>query len=180
MISVRDRGGSLTSFGAVRAGGVPWQYQEAVELWARQNRGTHARMAWNPVLRCVEIQFELKPDDPRMKGWQEGRLKMKPVESVFLHRWDKAKKAYVAIPLEELGVSGLEALLDKGNLWSGRGEYRGLMEAVKAADEHNQKLERQVEEASIEAARLRARDERRWLQGAPVVSVPTNLENGSE
>jgi hypothetical protein len=131
---------------------------------------------WNQVLRCPEIQFELKPDDPRLKGWMEGRLKQKPVESVFLHRWNSAKKHYEAISLEQLGVDGLRNLLDKGNLWSGRGEYRNLMDAVRAADEQNQALEKQMENAAVEGARLRARDDRRWAMGLPSVSVPDNVE----
>lgn len=167
----------LVSFNAVRSKDhVPWEISDEVELWAREH-GRHGRCVWNPVLRCAEIQLELKADDPRMKGWQEGRLKTKPVESIYLHRQEVRGGPFVAVDLNELGASGVRAWLDRGNMWSGTGEYPNLHTACMAADRHNLELEEKMKAEAVENARLRARDNKRQIFDLPLVHVPADLES---
>lgn len=125
-------------------------------------------------MNCAVVELDLKPDDPRLKAYQDGRLRHKPTEIVPLQRREGSH--LVGIPLGEVGVDYVIALLDKGNLWSGRGEYTGLLSAVRAAEDHNQRLEEQMQGAMVENARLRAREDWRFYKGDPQVAVPADLE----
>lgn len=182
MISVRDRTGFDPR---IPGGGVvfPAALRDAVEHWARQH-GTHGRIVWNPTLRCAEVQLDLKPDDPRMKAYREGRWPVPPVDSVFLHRQSMQKQPdgsmratghYIGIPPAELGVEFVVRWLDEGNLLSGRGRHASLDAACKAADRRNAEVGEKIKEVAVENARLRARDERRRVAGNPLVAVPDNL-----
>lgn len=165
----------LTTWGSTREGSVPWDWADAVEVWARE-QGRHGRLVWNTVLRCYEAQIDLKDADPRLLAWQQGKVRQKPVESVFFHRQDKPGGPWVAMDLQQMGPSGIRKYLDEGNLWSGRGRYRNLMEACRAADDHNQRLEAIMAEAAEQGARDNAREHRRQLFDLPLVSVPANVE----
>lgn len=169
---------------------VPFAFRDAVELWARQNRGTHGSIGWNEALKCYVIDFDLKPDDPRMKAYRDGRVKHEPKESIPLHRQltkvdPKTGRVthagpYVAINLEQLGVSGLLEMLDKANAWSGRGEFKTMREAVQAAEDHNERLRAEIMKAAKENARDFAKDSRRQVFDLPFVNVPANIgeQNG--
>lgn len=181
MIEVNEQPTIHSGWGAPRAHSAPVDVREAVELWARQNRGTHGTVVWNTVMNCWEIQFELKAEDPRMKAWRDGKLRVKPMEPVFLHRQKRAADGtptphWEGVPLEELGVSGVLRWLDEGNTWSGQGRYRSFDQACKAADDHNEALKGMIaKEAEINAG-LRARDDRKRILKTPWTTVPANLE----
>jgi hypothetical protein len=154
---------------------IPWEFADAVEIWCREH-GRHGTMVWNPVLRCPDIRMDLKPDDPRLEGWQNGRLKHKPYEHVYLHHQTEIGGPLVAIDLYELGIEGLKERLDRGNLMSGRGEYDNIYNATLAVDAHNLEVEQKMKDTAIENARLRARDNKRRILDQPLVAVPDNLE----
>lgn len=157
---------------------APWEIADAVTAWARDNGREGARLVWSAPMKCWCIEFDLKADDPRMAGWRDGRLKRKPVETVVLHKQKGTSAHFEAMDLEQMGASGIRALLDEGNLWSGTGKYPGgLMEAVKAVEEKNDRVRAEFERVAVENARLRARDERSWVTGTPRVSVPDNIES---
>lgn len=154
---------------------VPWDIREEVELWARE-QGRHAKIVWNATLACYEILLDLMAGDPRLEGWQAGRLKQEPKESIFLHRQEEAGGPFVGVNIHELGASGVRNWLDEGNLLSGTGRYASLDVACKAADRHNEELKAMIEKTAVENARLNARDNKRMLFGNPLVSVPETLE----
>ena len=154
---------------------IPWEMADAVELWCRDH-GRHGKLLWNPVVRCYEVRMDLKPADPRMEGWRSGRLKRKPVEPVYLHRQEVVGGPYVAISLDELGVEGLKARLDRGNMWAGRGDYHNIHEATLAIDAHNLEVEQKMKDEAVGNARLNARDHKRQLFNEPLVTVPDDLE----
>lgn len=153
---------------------IPREMAAAVDEWARQwgRRGT---IGWNAALNCAVIDLSLKPDDPRMQAWQEGRLKHEPKESIPLNWQPKGKQYFEPINLEELGVSGLIDMLDKANAWSGRGEYSSMMEAVNAVERKNEELREMMRKAALDNCRDRARDMRRQILDLPLVSVPENI-----
>lgn len=158
---------------------IPCEIADAVELWARQ-WGRHGTIGMNQALRCPVIELSLKSDDPRLKHWQEGRLKYEPKESILLHYQrtepDGSKSVhFYPLNLEELGVSGVLEILDRGNMWSGRGEYENFQKAAQVMGEYNEKLKQQMKDAAVEEGRLRARDMRRQVLGLPLVSVPDNI-----
>lgn len=154
---------------------IPVEIQEEVELWARE-QGRHAKIVWNPLLRCPEVQIDLKAEDPRLKKWQAQTQKVpnKPVESVFLHRHDGHH--YVALNLGELGASGVRALLEEGNMWAGRGQAPNLLAAVRMVDEKNERVKEAMRKEARDNSRDRAREHRREILDLPLVSVPADLE----
>lgn len=166
-ISVRDRPG------ASRGARVPVEMQDAVELWAR-SKGRHARIAYIPAMRTYVVEIELKADDPRMRGWQEGRLPVKPTEQVFLHYQPKPGSSFKPLALEDIGVSGLMEILNKGDMTSGRGEYSSPQEVVNAIGRRNEALEESIKKAARDNARQRGRDLYRHTH-VPKTTVPTNI-----
>ncbi|MCK5316323.1 MAG: hypothetical protein KAJ55_00335 [Anaerolineales bacterium] len=166
---------NLTSAGSTRTNDVPFDIADEVELWARE-QGRHGKLVWNQLLQCHEVQLSLKGDDPRMRAYQEGKLRKEPVESVFLHRQETPGGHFIGMNIQDLGSSGIRSLLDKGNLLSGRGEFRDLYQAVKAVDDQNQALEDLMAKEADENSRANARDHRRQLFDLPLVPVTKNLE----
>ena len=155
---------------------IPHELRDEVEMWARENRGTHGSVVWNPILGCAEVRLELRDSDPRMAAWRGGSLKNKPCETVFLHRQEEEGVHWKGIPLDELGVEFVRKWLDAGNMWSGRGRHKSLDSACKAADQHNTDLDNWMAEEAVENARLNARDNKRQVLDLPLVAVPANLE----
>lgn len=154
---------------------IPVDIRDEVELWARQ-MGRHAKIVWNPILKCGEIQIDFLAHDPRRQAWQEGKTRVPPVESVFLHRWDKKKGHYVAMDLAAMGASGLRNHLDATSVATGRGEHRNLQEAFEAVDRKNDRLREEILTAVREGGRENANRHRRKALGLPQVQVTSNLE----
>lgn len=178
MIGVTEQPTVHTGWGAPKGAPAPVDVREAVELWARANRGTHGSIAWNPVMNIWQINFDLKDDDPRMRAWRDGKLKVRPSEPVYLHRQvrgEDGRAKWVAVSLEELGVSGVLNWLDEGNTWSGTGKYPNFDAACRAADDHNENLRAMIHREAEQNAGLRARDERKRLLKTPWATVPADI-----
>lgn len=159
---------------------IPWDIQDAVQVWGRE-RGRPARMVWNTTLcanygGCAEVRIDLKPDDPRLRPWQEGRAKSLPFEPVFFHEWDKSVRHYKPINIHELGPSGVVAKLDEGYMWSGRGKHKNILELAEANIADNAAAEVALGTGFVERNRDCRREHRRQLEDVPQVNVPTKLE----
>lgn len=156
MIDIRNRGVPT----------IPVDISNEVELFARQ-WGRHARMEWNVNLNAPVIHFSLPKDSKLWKMWQEGELDHEPTESVPLIEWDADNRKYGPMNLEDLGPSGIRALLEKSNVWSGRGEHKDLVSSVGATIEKNRELR--------EEGRKRAREigmEIGWLSRRETLELP--------
>ncbi|MFW6010492.1 MAG: hypothetical protein ACOC9H_01105 [Gemmatimonadota bacterium] len=157
---------------------IPVEVQDAVELWAREH-GRHGRIVWSPVTRCAVVELDLKPGDPRLEAYQQGRLRMEPKERVLLHQWNPATKRYEAVPSRpgELTPDFVREWLDRGNMWSGRGETdaKNLHDACVKADRAEREYRERRRSQIRNATRDRARERRRQVLGLPVVSVPDNV-----
>lgn len=126
--------------------GVPPDIHEAVELWARKY-GRHGRVVridhFEPPL--YQVRLTPRSGDPRKKQVQEGLIpKEEAEETVELHYWDEEKRKYVPYRLEELGASGVRRILEKGNTWSGRGEFDSVEEAVEHTQREREKAQRKL------------------------------------
>jgi hypothetical protein len=159
---------------------IPYQITDAVELWAREH-GRHGSVRRDPRGFAV-IELSIKDDDPRMKGWREGKLKSKPVDKVpllyqktFRDQYGKEQRSprYSPIDLEELGVSGVLEILNRGNLASGTGEWRDLMQCVQSVAAKNDALKDSIMRAARDNARARAREIVR--DAAPKSFVAANI-----
>lgn len=144
-------------------GFVPWEMQDAVQSWGR-SKGRPARLAYVPAIKTYVVEIDLKPDDPRLRAFKEGRLGIEPKESVYLHyqpldeSGSPKRGGYVPLNLTDLGVEGLMEILHRGDVTSGRGEFKDFMDAVNEAGRRNDRLKNAIRDAARDNARQRGRD----------------------
>ena len=171
---------------------APYEFRYAAELFARQYGG-HGDIVWVAApVNCWQVRFTLKPGDPRLRHPDEGTH----FETVLLHEFvdperepthpkldqlprdnkNRYKPAFVRIELDDLGTSGLQEILEKGSLLSGRGEFTSSEQAAKAVlDRHRNHRERTRQELR-DAARYRALDDRSKFLDIPQVPVGIDLQ----
>ena len=162
----------------------PVEFADAVETYARKY-GKHGTMRFvPPPVNVWIVEFELRANDPRRSLWQSQRAKEEPKEVVYL--WRDATPQEIArargqwhrvgYKLDELGVSGLVQFLDRTNLFSGRGEYGSLTEAVKdQANKQEQGEAKELEDARQGAVEI-GMDKRRQLFKIPYLNVGIDLK----
>lgn len=169
----------------------PVEIADEVELYARQS-GRHARLHFFPTQfkhrRMVRgtwvVRMTLKSDDKRLSLYREGRVNEEPTEDVWLHVPDpEYPMGYKPLDLMQLGASGVRAFLEKGNLWSGRGEFTSLDEQVHKVREENARSRERIRQEHKEANRFEQREKRRWRFKIPFLPVGIALKpesmNGS-
>ena len=153
------------------------EYDEAVELWARQ-WGRHGRIEWNGFTNGWVIHLTRKADDPLMKAYRDGVLDHEPTESIPLTMFDP-KKGYVSVGLDEIGVGGILDLLDEGNIWSGRGAYESHEDSMNAKRARNDEKRRLDREAQKERGQEMAAQSRRKVFDLPLVPVSQSLSTST-
>ena len=180
---------------------APFEIQEEVELYARES-GRTGRMHFIPFGGWF-ARFELRSNDKRLLIAQEGRSGTVPTEDVWFHipnphegetidirsRMDEFKNtplapnafglmrqgAYLPLDVVQMGAGGVRRFLDRGNTWSGRGEFNSIEDAVHKARENDQVALEKNREKARQQARDRVKDTRRhWLR-IPFVGVLTNI-----
>ena len=154
-------------------------------MYARET-GRHATLHYVPttfrkgkMTGCWIVRFTLKSDDPRMSLYQQGKVADPPTEDVWLHKAVDsvtAPNTYEPLNIEEMGPSGVRNFLEKGNLWSGRGDYDGLVDQVKKVEDHNEIERRKNFENARYAAKKRAADKRRSNLKIPFLGVGIDLK----
>lgn len=155
----------------------PVEYADEVELWARLS-GRHATLEFRPTLikegrveaGCWVVCISLKSDDRRLDLYRRGLVATPPTEDVWLHVPDNTSATgYRAYDLGQLGTSGLRAFLERGDTWSGRGEFRSLDEQARDAMEANRRMVEHHRAFEKEENRHEQREKRRWHLGIPLV-----------
>lgn len=147
-------------------GRIPWDIADAIILWGR-NTGRDVTPVWHPVLDAPIVKIRLRPDDPRMKAWQEGDLEEEPFETVLLPN-----------DLENYGATGIVEILQKGDLMSGRGTSSNLMSATVEVIERNRKAREESKQRIVKAIQEASKEEGlnyRNVKDLPQVSVPANI-----
>lgn len=176
---------------------APVEYRDAVETWAR-SRGGHADIVWvGPPANVWQVRLSLRVGDPRHQTGES-------FEAVHLHDWwtadewlkrkpDLARKraltrqarpgkrayrvmgGYYAYELDELGIEGIIARLDRGNLLSGRGEFKSAEQAAETQRQRWRDLKHKRRRDEREDARHRSLDLRRHLLKIPFLPVGIEL-----
>lgn len=169
-------------------GGIrpPAEFADAVELYARRRdrTGTLKFVPW-PV-NCWVVEFGLRSNDPRMALWKMGAAAEPPTDVVYLWRdatpleiaRAKGRPHMVGYKLDELGVSGMLAFLERTDLASGRGEFNSLKQAMDEQDFKQQKAGEKAESNARQESRDVAEDMRRQILGIPYHTV--GIEFGSK
>ena len=171
---------------------APYEFRDTAELFARRYGG-HGDIVWVAApVNCWQVRFTLKSGDPRLQHPDDGTH----YEAVLLHEFvdpnrepthpkldllprdnrNRPTPAFVPIELDDLGTSGLQEILEKGSLLSGRGEFTSSEQAAKAVlDRHRNHRERTRQELR-DAARHRTLDDRRKFLDIPQVPVGIDLQ----
>lgn len=163
---------------------APVEFADAVEEHFRKT-GRHGRLYWvnNPPMWVIKVT--LRPDDGRLRAWQEGRLSEEPFEQVELVEWKpdavtlpdgRVLPGYVGLPIEELGVSGLINFLEKGDVLSGQGEFESLSAAVAYQWKNQREEYNRARLEQRDSAVRRAKDRRRTLLKIPFLGVGIDLQ----
>ena len=164
----------------------PADIADEVELWARQS-GRHARLYFFPVRfrygRIVSgtwvVRISLKPGDKRLLLYQQGKVAEPPTEDVWLHESD-GRGGYRALNLTEMGASGVRQFLEKGDSWSGRGEFTSLEDQLRKVNENNEAARVKNRADAKDQARSHAEDRRRSALGIPFVGVVADITPDGE
>lgn len=178
---------------------APHELQDEVELYARESGRTatlHFFMGCGWFVR-----FSLRCNDKRMLAFQQGMAAEPPTEDVFFHvpnpkehdglslselkamdipvlwsvvGFDKHKRCrmpFIPLDIQQMGPSGIRQFLEKGNMWSGRGEFDSLTEQLRKAREKNKAVREKRKEDARQEARKFARDQRGRRFKVPTVPV---------
>mgnify|MGYP001560340629 CR=1 FL=1 len=163
----------------------PVEVADEVELWARES-GRHGTLHFVPTRlvgrRVVEgtwlVRLSLRDNDKRMQAYQQGLAAEPPTEDVWLHEPDPVSPTgYRPYTLGDLGASGVRQFLEKGNTWSGRGQFgsKTLEGLAREAIDKNRNAGQVARTAAREECRLKLRDERRWRLKIPFLNVGISI-----
>jgi len=154
---------------------APLEFQDAVELHFRKS-GRHATIVWIPEPVCQwQIRITLRPDDPALAAWQAGEAEEEPVETVEITFYDEDLGLYVGYELDELGVSGLTEMLEKGDTWSGQGRFSSIQDALTWQVENQRSTQERLRNAMRDEAMAVGRDVRKRVTGEPILPVGIDL-----
>ena len=151
---------------------IPWELQDEVELWARKS-GRHAKLHFIPVGGFF-VRVTLRSSDPRMKAYQEGLVPDPPGEDTWFHE-PLPGGEYKCLDIREMGVSGIKEFLEKGDTWSGRGEYDSIVDQQKKVSEANAEQRGKLKAFEKEESRKEQSSKRKWRIGEAFVGVLTDI-----
>ena len=163
---------------------APVEIQDAVELYARQSRGGHGVIHFVPSAMPFKqngrticygtwmIRFTLRPEDKRLQLVKTGKASAEEVtEDVWLR-----DATGTPFDIHQLGVGGVLSHLEKGNMWSGRGEFSSLTEQLQKVRQQNEAAQEKHRADQKDAAKATARDKRRSLLKIPFLTVNADLK----
>ena len=158
---------------------APLEFADAVELYFRKS-GRHATLVWVPEPVCQwQVRIEPREDDPARQAWMNGETDISPVETVEITFFDEEQGLYRGLELDEIGVSGLIEMLEKGDTWSGQGEFDDIQDAltyqVETQRAHLERLKNYVKEEVLAAGRA----VRKRIMKEPYLRVRIDLPTSS-
>lgn len=162
----------------------PAEFADAVELYARRTDRHGTLKFIPPPVNCWVVQLSLKGNNPLLGGWQGQKLEEEPCEPVYLWRPSTPKETakagrehFVGYKLDELGVTGMIALLEQTDTFSGRGQYASQKDAIRdQANKAESGVAKLVDEARKGAVEV-GLDKRRQVFGIPYLGVGIDLKH---
>ena len=160
---------------------VPFDIREEVELWARKS-GRHAKVVFAPGVGWM-AKLSLRSNDKSL-AMVQSQDREEDVEIVFFHFPNPnvgqvvngvRQGAYKPLDIEQMGPSGVREFLEKGDTWSGRGEFGSLREAVQHASDQNKAAEVRIRQEAKDSARDITADQRRSRLKIPFLGVGVDI-----
>ena len=157
----------------------PVEIADEVEKYAREH-GRHGSLRFvptvlkgrRPVKGTWRVELSLRMNDQRRELYQTGAVPEEPAEIIWLHEPDpKSPTGYRPYDIMQMGAGGVRQFLEKGNMWSGRGQYTSLEQQITEIDEHNETVRRKNYEAAKLANRQMQEDRRRARWKIPFIPV---------
>lgn len=170
---------------------APVEIADEVEMYARES-GRHATLHLVPtefrngrVASATWVaRFTLRPDDPRMRLYQEQRIGDPPTEDVWFHipkrNAEDWNHAYEPLNIVEMGASGVRNFLEKGNTWSGRGEFDSLTDQLRHVRQENDNSRQKNYDDARYQSRKRQVDKRRSRLKIPFLGVGIDLKKSNQ
>ena len=172
---------------------APLEYSEAVEKWAREHGG-NATLKWLAApMNCWAVILSYRIGDPRQSELSDGEpvllhdywsakkwAKLKPDIAPRHTRSREIKPGSYAYELDELGVEGIIERLDRGNILSGRGQFRSSEHAAEEGRKTEQMRSEKRTADGQDNARHKAKDLRRSLYKIPFLPVGVELTKETE
>ena len=172
----------LTHRGRSELPRAPYEIQEVVELHFRKH-GRTATLHYAPVVGWF-ARVSLRSNDKRMLAWREGRAPAPPTEDVYFHypnprhgNGNRREPPFIALDILQMGPTGVQEFLERGDTWSGRGEHTSLVEQARKAREHKRYEKLKLRDQNRVDARLMARDQRRSRLKIPYLGVGIDLKH---
>lgn len=163
---------------------APYDIADECEQWARQS-GRTGTLHFVPTLmhgdRIVSgtwmLRLSLRPNDKRMQLYQQGMAPEPPTENVWFHRSPTADEiskgakpdALIPLDIQQMGASGVREFLERGDTWSGRGQYASIQDEMRKKDAANEAAQERQVESLRDRARQRAKDMRRQILKIPFI-----------
>ena len=136
-------------------------------------------------------RFSRRPNDPMRELQQKGKVE-EATEDVYFHvhvrDYDPqrhpairppsgdSRQVYVPLDILQMGVSGVREFLERGNTWSGRGQFSSHRDRLDQSAEANRRGRREIKEAARERTLERVRSRWRKLKGLPFLGWTRSLE----
>lgn len=156
---------------------APPEIATEVELYARES-GRTATVHYIPYGGWF-ARFSLRCNDKRMLLYQQGMAPEPPTEDVWFHLPKPGGRPgdFVQLDILQMGASGVRQFLERGNTWSGRGEYASIEDATRKAAQSNADARAKYRADLKEASRYEQRDKRRQRFKIPFLRVGISFNN---
>jgi hypothetical protein len=153
---------------------VSWEIRDEVEMYARES-GRHGTLHYAPNAGWF-VRFTLRDSDPRMSLIRDGSA-TELFEDVWFVRTVPGGRPFEveALDVQQMGASGVREFLERGNTWSGRGEFSSLEDALRQTRSGNESFRDRNRTSLRDQAVDRALDQRRSRLGIPYLPVGVSL-----
>jgi hypothetical protein len=160
---------------------APVEISDEVEMYARDH-GRHATVEFvpmrfrglTPIAGTWRVRLTLRANDKQRLPYQLGQVADEPKEDVWLHE-RLENGTYRSFDIHQMGASGVRRFLEKGNMWSGRGQFDSPVEQHRKSRQANETFREKVRKEQEDLVRARARDRRRSLKKIPFLPVRIDL-----
>lgn len=142
---------------------APAEIADEVEKYAREwGRTGSIQLVRAPGgFVCWAVTLSLRPNDKRLLAYQEGRAAEPTPEMVWLMDNETGRP----LDIHQMGAAGVRQFLEKGNTFSGRGEYSSVLDALQKTAARNAEAREEFRQRMKEENRYeRKQDKRKYLQ----------------